>query len=209
MAGNVTTTASSIHLRAANPTIGDGLAFARYLDQAAEGFFRIMLGRRADEVVAKAFAMPDHGLSYQNATFAERDGVIVGMASGYPAEQRRRTSLQPLKEAAGPHHLRFSIVRTLFAPMMRIIDSIGADEFYLLAIAVDEVLRGQGVGSALADAIEARARAVGKTRLSLDVSAGNTNARRFYEERGMTVASRWPKRLALPGLTFYRMTKPV
>jgi hypothetical protein len=30
----------SIILRAANPTVDEGLAFARYLDEAAEGFFR-------------------------------------------------------------------------------------------------------------------------------------------------------------------------
>ena len=36
-----------IVLRAANPTFDKGLAFARYLDEAAEGFFRLMLGRRA------------------------------------------------------------------------------------------------------------------------------------------------------------------
>ena len=35
----------SIIFRTANPTLDDGLAFARYLDEAAEGFFRFMLGR--------------------------------------------------------------------------------------------------------------------------------------------------------------------
>ena len=47
----------------------------------------------------------------------------------------------------------------------------------------------------------------GSTRLSLDVSAKNEGARRFYERRGMTVESQWPKRLAIPVLKFYRMTK--
>ncbi|TMR62273.1 hypothetical protein, partial [Streptococcus pseudopneumoniae] len=77
----------SIVLRAANPTFDEGLAFARYADEAAEGFFRFMLGRRAGEIIATAFAQPDHDLSYQNVTFAERDNVIVGMVLGYTAEQ--------------------------------------------------------------------------------------------------------------------------
>ncbi len=55
----------SIVLRAANPTFDGGLAFARYLDEAAEGFFRFMLGRRAGYIIATAFAQPDHDLSYQ------------------------------------------------------------------------------------------------------------------------------------------------
>ena len=59
-------------LRAANPTFDDGLACARYLDQAAEGFNRFWLGRRAANIIATAYAQPDHDLSYQNVTFAER-----------------------------------------------------------------------------------------------------------------------------------------
>jgi hypothetical protein len=76
----------SIVLRAAKPTFDEGLAFARYLDEAAEGFFRFMLGRRAGHIIATAFAQPDHDLSHQNVTFAERDKAIVGMVSGYTAE---------------------------------------------------------------------------------------------------------------------------
>lgn len=44
-----------VTLRDANPTLDEGMAFARYLDEAAEGFFRFMLGRRSTEIIAKAF----------------------------------------------------------------------------------------------------------------------------------------------------------
>ena len=197
----------SIVLRAANPTFDEGLAFARYADQAAEGFLRFMLGRRAGRIIATAFAQPDNDLSYQHVTFAERDNVIVGMASGYTAEQHRRSSRQTLKRAAGRCTLRMRIVLILFAPLMRIIDSIADSDFYVHAIAVDKELRGEGVGSVLMDSLEERARASGSTRLSLDVSAKNEGARRFYERRGMNVEFQWPKRLAIPGLKLYRMTK--
>ena len=197
----------SIILRAAKPTLDEGLAFARYLDEAAEGFFRFMLGRRAQHIVATAFCQPDHDLSCQNVTFAERDKVIVGMVSGYTAEQHRRSSRRPLKRAAGRRNLRMGIVLVLFAPLMRIIDSIADDDFYLQAIAVDKELRGEGVGCDLMDSIEDRARESGSTRLSLDVSAKNEGACRFYKRRGMTTESQWPKRLPIPGLRFYRMTK--
>ena len=196
-----------IILRPANPTLDDGLAFARYLDQAAEGFFRFMLGRRAGHIIATAFVQPDHDLSYQNVTFVERDNVIVGMVSGYTAAQHRRSSRQTLKQAAGRRNLRMRIVLILFAPLMRIIDSIADGDFYLQAIGVDKELRGDGIGSVLMDSLEERARASGSTQLSLDVSAKNEGACRFYERRGMTVESQWPKRLPMPGLRFYRMTK--
>ena len=95
----------------------------------------------------------------------------------------------------------------LFAPLMRVTDSIADGDFYLQFIAVDEAVRGDGVGSLLMDGFEERARASGSTRLSLDVSAQNENARNFYERRGWTIESQWPKRLPLAGLRFYRMTK--
>ncbi len=197
----------SVTLRAAKPTFEEGLAFARYLDEAAEGFFRFLLGRRAGHIIATAFTRPDHDLSYQYVSFSERDNVIVGMGSGYTAEQHRRSSRQPLKQAAGRRNLRMRVVLILFAPPMRIIDSIADGDFYVRAIAVDEEHRGNGVGSILMESFEERARANGSTRLSLDVSAKNERARRFYERRGMTVESQWPKRLPIPGMKFYRMTK--
>ncbi len=68
----------SIIMRSANPVPDDGLAFARYLDEAAEGFFRLMLGREATNIIAAAFVVPEHDLSYQNAAFAEREGTRTG-----------------------------------------------------------------------------------------------------------------------------------
>ncbi len=98
-------------------------------------------------------------------------------------------------------------VKMLCAPLFRILETIADGDFYLLAIAIDKELRGEGVGSALMDSTEERARASSSTRLSLDVSAKNEGARRLYERRGMTVESQWPKRLPIQGLRFYRMTK--
>jgi ribosomal protein S18 acetylase RimI-like enzyme len=187
--------------------LDEGLAFDRYLNEAAEGFFRFMLGREAGHIIARAFIEPGHDLSYQNVTFAECKSVIVGMVSGYTTKQHRRSSRQPLEEAAGRHYLRMKIVMILFAPLMRIIDSVADGDFYLQAIAVDKEFRGDGVGSLLMNSLEERAHASGSTRLSLDVSTRNKKARRFYERHGMTVESQWPKRLPIPGLRFYRMTK--
>ena len=197
----------SIKFRAANPIFDEGRVYARYLDQAAEGFFRFMLGRRSVDIIATGFTQPGHDLSYQNVTFAEREKIIVGMVSGYTAEQHRRSSDRPLKQAAGRFNLRMMVVSTLFAPLFRIIDTIADSDFYIQAMAVDKELRGEGVGSALMDFVENHARAYGSTRLSLDVSAGNKGARKLYEHRGMTVESQWPKRLAIPGVKFFRMVK--
>ena len=198
---------SALKFRTANPSFDEGRFYAEYLNQAAEGFFRFMLGQCFIEIIAKAFRQPGHDLSYQNVTFAEREKIIVGMVSGYTAEQHRQSSDQPLKEAAGRFNLRMMVVSTLFAPLFRIIDTIADSDFYIQAMAVDQELRGEGVGSALMDFVEEHARANGLTRLSLDVSARNKGAHKLYEHRGMIIESQWPKRLAIPGLKFFRMVK--
>lgn len=197
----------SIVLRAASPTVEEGRVFARYLDTAAEGFFRFLLGRRSVDILATAFLEPDHDLSFQNVTFADREDRIVGMISGYTSTQHRRSSDRPLRQAAGRWNLQMMIVSTVFARLLGIIDTIEDGDFYLQAIAVDQELRGEGVGSTLMDFIEERAVASGSTRLALDVSAKNEGARQLYERRGMTVESQWPKRIVIPGLKLFRMTK--
>jgi len=194
-------------LRTATPDIDEGRLFARFLDRAAEGFFRFWLGRNTVEIIAKAFMQLNHDLSYQHVTFAERDKAVLGMISGYTAEQHRCSSDQPLKLAAGNFNLRMMVISTLFAPLLRIIDTVADGDFYLQAIAVEQGLDGKGIGSALMDSIEARAIASESARLVLDVSAKNEGARRLYERRGMTIESRWPKRVTIPGLSLYRMTK--
>lgn len=194
-------------LRAAIPTSEEGREFARYLDTAAEGFFRLWLGGLAEEIVAEVFLHPDHDLSYQNVIFAERDQVIVGMVSGYTAEQHRRSSIQPLQQAAGTWNVRFYVVSFLFAPFLRIIDTIDDEDFYLQAIAVDKEVRGAGVGRVLMKLIEEQAMAAKSVRLVLDVSAENTGARKFYERRGFSVDSRWPKRWDIPKFKLLRMAK--
>jgi len=197
----------SIGFRNANPTTNEGLICGQYLDEVAEGFFRLMLGNRFAEIIARAYPQPNHSYSYENVIFAESDKRIVGMALGFTAEQHQNFSVRPIKEAAGIRVLRMMIVNLLFAPMLRILNTIPVGDFYLLSMAVDKEFRGKGIGNTLIDSIEERARTSGSIRLSLDVSAKNEGARRLYERRGMNIKSQWPKRIPMPGMRFYRMTK--
>ncbi|MFC2099283.1 GNAT family N-acetyltransferase [Candidatus Bipolaricaulota bacterium] len=197
----------TLNLRPANPTIDEGLVCARHLDETAEGFFGVMLGRRVAEILAQAYIEPSHSYSYENVLFAEQNGHIIGMALSFTAAQYRAFTDRPLKRAAGFPALRMRTVQLLTRPMLQVLKTIADGDFYLLSIGIDEDQRGKGVGSALMDAVEERARAAGSKRLSLDVAAKNEGARRLYERRGMTVASQWPKRLPLAGIRLYRMTK--
>ena len=197
----------TIVIRAANPTFDEGLACGRYLNEAAEGFFRFMLGRQFSQIIAKAYPQTGHSYSFQNVTFAEYDNRIVGMALGFTSVQYRSFSDQPLKQAAGYRNMRMPAVKMLCAPMLRIIETISDRDFYLLAMAIEKNFRGKGIGSALMDSIKERARSSGSTRISLDVSANNNSARQLYEHWGMKIESQWPKRLPIQYLRFYRMAK--
>jgi len=197
----------SIVLRPANPTFEEGRTFARYLDEAAEGSFRIMLGRDAADILARAFTQPDHDYSFQHVIFAEDAGAIVGMADGFPALPGGRLSDQPLLQAAGARAWTMRCAAALGHPLFRIHSSLSEGDFYLQFLAVDEGHRARGIGSALIDAIEDRARARRSTRLVVDVWARNKRAYRLYARRRMAVASRWPRRFVIPGLGLLRMTK--
>lgn len=195
----------SVTVRAAKPTYNEGLVFARHLNEAFEGFFRSMLGPRFAHFVARAYNQPAHDFSYQNTVFAEREKAIVGMASGYTAEEHRRSSDQPLRQAVGNRALQ-RMGAAILAARLRYLGTHTDGDFYLQAIAVDRELRGQGIGSALMDAIEERARARGSTRLYLDAAARNEGARRFYERRGMTVEEGRPRLPFIPRF-IVQMTK--
>ena len=195
----------SVILREANPTYDDGSAFARYVDIASEGGYRYALGRRFADIIATAFTLPGHDLSYEFTIFAERDGAIVGMASGYTAEQHGRSSDQPLRQAPGNCVFR-AINMAFLRALLRILGKHADGDFYLHFLAVDEGLRAQGVGSSLMEFMEKRARAGGSTRFTLDVSAKNDRAARLNVRRGLAVASEAPKRSFLP-VFVHRMVK--
>jgi ribosomal protein S18 acetylase RimI-like enzyme len=193
-------------LRPARPESGEGLLFARYIDEAAEGFFAFMLGPNSESITASAFMEPGHALSYEYVMFAEREGVVVGMSLAYTGVQHRGFSDEPLKRAAGRSALRMKLVRMLLAPLWRILDTVPEGDFYLQGIAVEPELRGAGVGSLLMDDVEVRGQAAGSTRLSLDVGAKNKGARKLYGRRGMIESSDWPGSRFLPTV-LVRMTK--
>jgi ribosomal protein S18 acetylase RimI-like enzyme len=59
-------------------------------------------------------------------------------------------------------------------------------ELYSLSVAPDE--RGQGIGTALLDEVDAELARRGVADLAISVFAGNDGARRLYERRGFRVA---------------------
>ena len=102
---------ASTVIRPARPIPEEGRAYAGYLDMAAEGFMRFMYGPDCERIISEAFIQPGNDYSFENVVAAEREGVVVGMASGFTAAQRRGFSDEPLMRAAGPAAGRIRFVR--------------------------------------------------------------------------------------------------
>jgi len=198
-----------IVIRPATAAFEEGVAYAKFLDQAADGFIRFMLGAKFATVIADTFATPAHDFSFENVIVAERDGEIVGTAAGYTAEQHSDCSDDVLTKARGFPALRMSLVQLVAGPLWRFLNTVDDGDFYLQSIAVTSECRGAGIGSMLIDAIEERAKGTKATRIVLDVAANNEGARRLYERRGMTVEARWPSRFPIPKFRVLRMAKPL
>lgn len=199
----------SVTIRSALPTIEEGLSFARYLNAAADGAFRALLGGHFDRVIGEAYLSPGHDLSFETAVFAERSGRIVAMASGYTSQQHEQSSEESLRSAAGFRMVRMAAFSILGRRMKRFIKSVPDGDYYLLAVAVDDECRGAGIGSTLLDYSEDRARAAGCTRIVLDVAEKKVGVRRLYESRGMEVEAKSPSFLFVRSTRAWRMVKPL
>ena len=191
-------------VRAASASRSDGLVFARHLDEAQEGWYRMALGRSAPELIAGAFASGNHELSYEFVTIVERDGVPVGSYCAYSGSQHRRFGPNPLDEAAHGS-VRYRAMKRLSSRMLTFIDQIPERDFYLRSIAVDPDRRGMGIGSVLLERLTEAGVVAGSERLALDVAASNKGGRRLYERSGFRVEAESPRFLGLPNTNVFRM----
>lgn len=146
-------------------------------------------------------------MSYQTTVFAERDGDIAGMISGYTSSEHLRSSDKPLRRAAGLRIVRMFALMPLAQGLLEFIETVPAGDYYIQGVAVAEAHRGQGIGSLLLDRAEETARINGSNRIVLDVAEDNEHARRLYERRGMKVEAQSPPIVLTPSSSVYRMVK--
>ncbi len=198
-----------VAIRPAQPNRADGEQFARYADIAADGLLSWVFGKGYVGIVGRAFVEAGHDLSYEHAWFAEADGAIGGMVSGYSAADHERSGSGPVIRAAGLRSIRMLATGLFAVRLFRFMDRLAGDDWYLQAVAVDPANRGAGIGSRLLDHAEAVAARAGAGRLALDVAVGNEGARRLYEHRGMTIEATSPSIPFMGGTAVHRMTKPL
>lgn len=199
----------SVTLRPAAADLSEGVLFARYLNVAADGAFRALLGRDYANVIGEAYLSQGHDLTYETVVFAEQSGRIAGMASGFTSQQHAQSSDEPLRRAAGLRMVRMAAFSVLGRGMKNFIKTVPEGDYYLQAVAVDDQNRGSGIGSTLLDYSEEAGRAAGCTRIVLDVAETNTGARQLYERRGMTLEATSPSILLIPNTQAHRLVKPL
>ena len=198
-------------VRPATPSLQDGEAFARLIEQATHGLFQDLLGSAAPRFLATVFVEPSHDLSYERVLFAEVDGEIAGMASAYTTaehEKDAKRSDRIVVRAARVRVPRMVGVRLLGHRMFSFMDVHEEGDSYLQAIAVDPMHRGAGIGSLLISEIVDRALEAGSERLALDVDAANPGAIALYQRGGwIVVASSVPTNRWFGRVRVYRMIK--
>jgi len=188
------------------PAVSADAAFLAWgLDEAADGLFTTLLGRRSGGVLTRLAAQPTHAFSFEHAVVAEVDGVATGFCQGFPSGTPGGTS--ELVRAAGLGALRLAAITTLARPLFAALDRHDEGEWYLQAIAVRPAARSTGVGRALfSDAVDRAARAGCRT-LTLDVDVTNVRARSLYERLGLQVVATSPPVSLLDRASVHRMTR--
>jgi GNAT superfamily N-acetyltransferase len=123
-------------------------------------------GETVAEAGARRYAREGVAFSYENCLIAERDGATVGMAHSFAmeddpdAEPESDPVLKPYSE----------------------LEDYGS--LYLSGIAVVEQYRNAGIGAALMEAINQRAKELSLPRISLICFERNEGAMRLYLRQG-------------------------
>ena len=107
---------------------------------------------------------------------------------------------------------RFTPVRALrmLGNLLLLSEGVGPDEFIVESLAVDPSIRGLGLGTALMQAAEVKARAMKKRTMSLGVITENHGAIRLYRRLGYTTTKTWDGflvRLVSGSAAVHRMEK--
>ena len=123
------------------------------------------------DVGQRRYERDNADISYRNARVVVAGDDVVGMLVAYPMV------VDPDYEEEDPVLRPYAILEE-------------PDSYYVAAMAVDEALRGQGVGSRLLAIAEDDARKAGLDKMSLIVFDGNTGAKRLYLAKGYKEVNR-------------------
>lgn len=168
-------------IREATPD--DAPLLVRVIDMASEGLVPALWDEMAPEdsdgsAVGLALVTAEDGeFSYRHGFVLEEDGAVLGGMIGYPFP------ITP--EPAGPE------IPDAFVALKEL-ETLAPGYWYINFVAMVPEGRGQGLGTALLEEAEARARDGGCPGLALVVAASNASAIRAYTRVGFRERARRP-----------------
>ncbi len=144
-------------------------------------------GQRTPQILKDMFRLGGNLFGFDHVEFAESDGRPAGMLLGYDWNEKRRENLRTgllILEGMKLDFLRMlpSLVRSGMA-----VGIVEPGEFFVSNIAVYGEFRGAGAGRALMESAEARARAAGASKMSLEADVNNAPAVAMYKKMGFAV----------------------
>lgn len=85
-----------------------------------------------------------------------------------------------------PKHFNFKSLRLLIVDILDyfVLCDVGPGDLYVAEIAIDDSLRGQGLGSRVLDDVIEYAKSKNLQRVILDADFRNTSAKKLYEKKG-------------------------
>lgn len=160
----------------------DAEGIARLFDEGSQGLLSFLAGTPLSagmvaRMVGPSMADPAHPLHVGNAVVAVDGGTLAGMAIAHPAEQR--TLDDHLRALVSGDRL------TLLAPLQQ---ARVEGSLFLAALCVARRWRRRGIGTTLIEAVKARARALGRPRVSALVTTRNDAARSLLRREGFAVS---------------------
>lgn len=128
------------------------------------------------KALAKAILLPDYRYYYKHIHVYEKDQQIAGVVAGYPSKIEPLIE-EPWKQIIAELHLTYT--KPVFVDLETL-----PDEWYLDSLVTSPAFRGQGIGSALINALPQIAEATGENVIGLNCDLQNPDAKRLYQRLG-------------------------
>jgi len=191
---------------------GDAETAARLIREAGDLLMDFLAGFRGraetENVLEALWNVPGTRFSRESARVVLAEDKPAGLLIGYPRQAitglDRGTGRALL--SLGGFALASAVLRHPFLTWrMSTLPEAEPGDWYVCVLATLEKFRGRGIGSALLEDAEARARERGAGALSLLVAEGNAPARSLYAKHGFRERGRF----TVAGRTSLRMGKPL
>lgn len=175
----------------------DAQASARLLYDALHDVAHQLTGEASEqgalEVLEQYFTAEEGRLSHKQALVKEVDGMTAGVVIAYGGDQ--------IAELDRPILERLRAIRQ--DPKVKLDKESDEDEYYIDTLSVSPHYGGQGIGTALIQAAEIKAKELNYNKIAMAVVTDNTKAYALYLRLGYQV----DKEIMINGHVYYHMVK--